>query len=85
MTDPEWFPQKPGFHQPTGQYPDKTPSSVVFEFANNRILKLCDSIDCSVFGLAVVDCLDGCIFDVIWRIEIRLTRTQTDHVAPLST
>jgi len=56
---------------------------LALEFAADRSLELRDTVDCRVFRLAVADCGDAGLFDVVRRVEIGLPDPEADHVAPL--
>ena len=55
---------------------------VALEFRDDRLLQRRGAADRRVFGEALVDRVDGRIFDVLRRIEIRFARAQTDESFP---
>src|SRR5690554_2597404 len=53
---------------------------VPFELRNNRFLQGRRTINGGVLGLAVVNGFDGCLFDVLGGVEVRLASTQANDV-----
>src|SRR5262249_5698791 len=52
------------------------------DLARHSGLELGNAVDRRIFGgLAVADRLDGGLFDVIRRVEVRLASTKPDHIA----
>jgi len=53
---------------------------VPFELRNNRFLQGRRTINGGVLGLAVVNGFNGCLFDVLGGVEVRLASTQANDI-----
>src|SRR5437667_9785878 len=56
---------------------------LAFELVGDGLAQLGDAAGGRVLSEALVECLDGSIFDVLRGIEIRFTRAKTDHILSL--